>query len=62
MRLSFIGWTPTQGWDSKPDDIISSFAGLQSAPTKPGQVCPAHRDYSVPTMQVTTPPSTFVMC
>lgn len=40
MRLSFIGWTPTQGWEIEAShDIISLVAGLQFAPTKPGQVC-----------------------
>ena len=40
MRLSFIGWTPTQGWEIEAShDIISLVAGSQFAPTKPGQVC-----------------------
>jgi len=41
MPLSFIGWTPTQGWEIELDDIISLVAGLQLAPTKPGACVPS---------------------
>jgi hypothetical protein len=41
MPLSFIGWTPTQGWEIELDDIISLVAGLQLAPTKPGHGVPS---------------------
>lgn len=44
MRLSFIGWTPTQGWEIEAGhDIISLVAGLQFAPTKPRAAVPDQR-------------------